>query len=90
MELMNLKENSYNLPDDVKNKIKSDSLAAFNIQPPPKPKETIGDSKYALNMDDNLIKKYEDRFVAKRRKERILPPIKMHTCTFTLGKLFIC
>ncbi len=59
---------------------------------PPKPNlkvpETISDAKYALNMDDELVKKYEDRFVAKKRRERILPPIKLHTCTFTLGKFY--
>lgn len=80
-----MKENNYNLPDAVKDQIKSDTLASFGMPPPKKPVETISDPKYSLKMDDNLIKKYEDRFIAKRRKERILPPIKLHTCTFTLG-----
>ena len=80
-----MKENTFSLPDSVKERIKTETFATFNLPIPKKPAETISDSKYAIRIDDNLISKYEHRFVAKRRKERILPPIKLYTCTFTLG-----
>ncbi len=80
-----MKENTFSLPDVVKERIKTETLASLNLPIPKKPVETISDPKYKLKLDENLISKYEDRFVARRRKERILPPIKLHTCTFTLG-----
>ena len=81
-----MKENSYSLPDSVKEKIKSESYAAFGLPQPPKPVETIGNEKFKIRIDDNLINKYESKFKASQRKERILPPIKHVTATFTLGK----
>ncbi len=80
-----MKENTFSLPDLIKERIKTETLASLNLTIPKKPVETISDPKYKLKLDENLISKYEDRFVAKRRKERILPPIKLHTVTFTLG-----
>ena len=58
-----MKDNTYQLPDAVKDRIKSESLAQFNLPPPPKPVETIGDKKFAIKMDDNLIKKYENTHI---------------------------
>ena len=87
VQVCSIKENNFQLPDSLLESIKSASMAAFNITPPPKPDETISHSKYAIKLDNDLVKKYEDRIVAKNRRERILPPIKLHTCTFTLGLL---
>ncbi len=80
-----MKENTFCLPDLVKERIKYETLASLNLPLPKKPVETISAPKYKLTIDDDLISKYEHRFIAKQRKERVLPPIKLHTCTFTLG-----
>lgn len=90
-----MKEDNYNLPDNILETIKSSTLAAANNNPSILSNQKsienyIGDPKYSLRFDSNvynqdLLKKYEKKVVAKNRKERILPPIRHWTSTYMLG-----
>ena len=92
-----MKEDNYNLPDNILEQIKSTTLAAASnnssiLSTQKSIENYIGDPKYTLRFDSNpynqdLLKKYEKKVVAKNRKERILPPIKHWTSTYMLGKL---
>ncbi len=89
-----MKEDNYNLPDSILEQIKSSTLAAASnnssiLSNQKSIENYIGDPKYALKFDSNnnqdLLKKYEKKVIAKNRKERILPPIKHWTSTYMLG-----
>ena len=90
-----MKEDSYNLPDNVLEQIRSSTFAAATMNPSilstqKSIEHYISDPKYALRFDSSsynqeLLKKYEKKIVSKNRKERILPPIKHWTTTYTLG-----
>lgn len=91
-----MKEDSYNLPDNVLDQIRSTTLAAASLNPslittPKSIENYITDPKYSLKFDysnvynQELLKKYENKIITKQRKERILPPIKHWTSTYMLG-----
>jgi hypothetical protein len=102
IQVCSMKEDNYNLPDNVLEQIKQSTLSAASINPSILTNQKsienyISDPKYALKFDSNsssynqdLLKKYEKKIVVKNRKERILPPIRHWTSTYMLGNYYFC
>lgn len=94
-----MKEDNYNLPDNVLDQIRTNTLAAASVNSSLLSSQRsienyISDPKYELKFDysssfnQDLLKKYEKKIVTKHRKERVLPPIKHWTSTYMIGKYF--
>jgi hypothetical protein len=88
-----INENEYKLPENVKRKIedmfKTPSLNKLNIDSQQPRQDYITDPKYKLrfNSDYNrdLLNSYMKYIKPKNIKERVFPPIKHWTATYTLG-----